>query len=102
MFTKNIRECDILDDIVVATEDERICKAVKDFGGKAVLTSPDHQTGTDRIAEAARHIEADIIVNVQGDEPLVKSEMIEKIANPLIEDSSINVANLISLGFESW
>lgn len=93
---KNIKKCDILDDVVVATEDERICKAVKNFGGKAVLTSPDHQTGTDRIAEAARHIEADIIVNVQGDEPLVRSDMIEQIAQPLIEDRSIKVVNLIS------
>ncbi len=57
------------DHVVVATDDKRIIAAVESFGGKAVMTSPDHETGSGRIAEAATKIEADIIVNVQGDEP---------------------------------
>jgi 3-deoxy-manno-octulosonate cytidylyltransferase (CMP-KDO synthetase) len=55
--------------VLVATDDERIASAVVRFGGEAVMTSPAHATGTDRLAEAAAAIEADIIVNVQGDEP---------------------------------
>ena len=60
-------------EVVVATDDMRIFKAVGEFGGKAVMTRSDHTTGTDRIAEAARDLEADVIVNLQGDEPLVES-----------------------------
>lgn len=63
--TKDVSE------VLVATDDERIFKTVEDFGGKAVMTSRDHATGTDRVAEAASYIKSDIIVNVQGDEPLI-------------------------------
>jgi 3-deoxy-manno-octulosonate cytidylyltransferase (CMP-KDO synthetase) len=58
--------------VIVATDDERIVQAVQEFGGQTVLTRADHQTGTDRVAEVARGLNADIIVNVQGDEPLVE------------------------------
>src|SRR5229473_7314118 len=57
--------------VVVATDDPRIVAAVESFGGRAVLTRHDHPSGTDRVAEAARRLDADIIVNLQGDEPLV-------------------------------
>src|SRR5271156_5931064 len=56
---------------IVATEDSRIISAVEAFGAEAILTRPDHRTGTDRIAEVAPHIPADIYINVQGDEPLI-------------------------------
>src|SRR5512135_3121187 len=58
-------------DVIVATDSETIFEKVLSFGGKAVMTSPGHQSGTDRIAEAARSMNYDIIVNVQGDEPLI-------------------------------
>lgn len=74
----------IIDEVIVATEDERIKKAVENFGGYAVMTSETHHTGTDRIAEAALNLEADIIVNVQGDEPLVHPVMIEQAVDPVL------------------
>ncbi|HPD15102.1 MAG TPA: 3-deoxy-manno-octulosonate cytidylyltransferase [Planctomycetota bacterium] len=73
-----------VDDVVVATDDERIRAAVESFGGRALMTSPGHRSGTDRIAEAARHVEADIIVNVQGDEPEIEPDAID-LAVALLE-----------------
>jgi 3-deoxy-manno-octulosonate cytidylyltransferase (CMP-KDO synthetase) len=75
--------------VIIATDDERIRKAVSDFGGEAVMTSPDHPTGTDRIAEVARALTCDIVVNVQGDEPLVHPDMIDEAVAPLVNDASI-------------
>ena len=66
-----VAACPAIDDVVVATDDERILTAVKGFGGMAVMTRSDHATGTDRIAEAVAALEADLILNVQGDEPLM-------------------------------
>ncbi len=75
--------------VIVATDDERIGRAVSAFGGEAVMTSTAHATGTDRIAEVARGLECDLVVNVQGDEPLIHPEMIDEAVGPLIKDSSI-------------
>jgi 3-deoxy-manno-octulosonate cytidylyltransferase (CMP-KDO synthetase) len=75
--------------VIVATDDERIRKAVSDFGGEAVMTSSDHPTGTDRIAEVARALTCDIVVNVQGDEPLIHPDMIDETVAPLVDDVSI-------------
>jgi 3-deoxy-manno-octulosonate cytidylyltransferase (CMP-KDO synthetase) len=75
--------------VVVATDDERIRMAVSAFGGEAILTSADHPTGTDRIAEVARTLKCDIVVNVQGDEPLVHPDMIDEAIMPLVRDPSI-------------
>lgn len=70
-----------LDEVYVATDDERIFKTVEAFGGKAVFTSADHQSGTDRCAEAAQELakkmKVDVVVNIQGDEPFIRSEQIE-------------------------
>jgi len=66
-----------VDEVVIATDDERVRAAVESFGGRAVMTSPEHRSGTDRVAEAARGLEADIIVNVQGDEPEVEPDAID-------------------------
>ena len=63
---------------IVATDDERIAKAVRSFGGEAIMTSPDLASGTDRVAAVAEQIEADVYVNVQGDEPLIEPVAIEK------------------------
>jgi len=71
--------CPEIAEVVVATDDERIMAAVAAFGGKAVLTSPDHQTGTDRIAEAAEQLDCDLVVNVQGDEPLMSGAVLSAL-----------------------
>ena len=92
----NARICRLLDEVVVATDDERIEKAVLDFGGKVILTAKHHPTGTDRVAEAAGHFEADIVVNVQGDEPLVDAHVLEELINPLLKDESVEVSNVIT------
>jgi 3-deoxy-manno-octulosonate cytidylyltransferase (CMP-KDO synthetase) len=73
----------LADDVVVATDSETIFEKVLSFGGKAVMTSGDHASGTDRIAEAARSMSYDIIVNVQGDEPLIQPEMIDDVISVL-------------------
>ena len=75
--------------VIVATDDERIRNAVTAFGGEAVMTSAGHATGTDRIAEVVRKLECDIVVNVQGDEPLIHPEMIDEAVAPLVKDASI-------------
>lgn len=84
-----------LDDVVVATDDERIFKEVEKFGGKAILTRKDHENGTSRIAEVCQHFDNyDVIVNVQGDEPLIEPEMINSIINSFKEDSTISMSTL--------
>lgn len=84
----------LIDDVTVATDDERILKAVESFGGRAVLTSSAHRSGTDRIAEAAEKTTADIIVNMQGDEPLIEPELIDRAVAPMLEDPNLLVCTL--------
>ena len=72
-----------IDRVIVATDDERIAAAVRDFGGEVAMTRADHPTGTDRLAEVAERIETDLVVNVQGDEPLIDPQMIDQAVAPL-------------------
>jgi 3-deoxy-manno-octulosonate cytidylyltransferase (CMP-KDO synthetase) len=78
--------------VVVATDDERIASAVRAFGGEAAMTSPAHASGTDRIAEAVRTIEADVVVNVQGDEPMLDPAAIDAAARALLDDPTLPMA----------
>ncbi len=78
-----------LDDVLVATDDRRILEAVRAFGGKACLTSPAHPSGTDRIAEVVQDLPCDLVVNVQGDEPLLDPAVIDLAVAPLIQDAAI-------------
>jgi 3-deoxy-manno-octulosonate cytidylyltransferase (CMP-KDO synthetase) len=80
--------------VLVATDDERIARVVAAFGGEAVMTSPAHVTGTDRLAEVAAGLDCDIIVNVQGDEPLVTPAMIEQVVAPLVADATAVMSSL--------
>ena len=81
------RRCSALDETIVATDDERIRQAVIDFGGKAILTSSEHESGTDRIAEVARKKpEFAHILNIQGDEPLISPRLIGQLARKLRSD----------------
>ena len=83
-----------LDDVLVATDDERIRRAVVDFGGKAVMTSPEHLSGTDRVAEAIAGIDADIVVHIQGDEPMLDPVMLEEVVAPFREGTSAGLVTL--------
>ena len=78
--------------VIVATDDERILETVQAYGGEAWLTSPDCQSGTDRVAEVAARLDAEIIVNVQGDEPLIEPSTIDAAIKPLVEDSDIQIS----------
>ncbi len=84
----------IIDQVFVATDDDRIAAAVAAFGGQAIMTSAQHETGTDRIAEVARGLKADIIVNVQGDEPMIDPVSIERAVEPLCQDSALMMGTL--------
>ena len=84
----------LLDEVVVATDDARIQKAVRDFGGKAIMTSPRHVSGTDRVAEAARKTKAAVIVNIQGDEPLVEPGAIDRAVRALRQEKTCQKSTL--------
>ena len=81
-------------EVVVATDDERVRDVVEGFGGRAIMTSERHPTGTDRLAEAVRFIAADIVVNVQADEPLIEPAMIDEAARALVAGPGAAVGTL--------
>jgi len=83
-----------VNELVVATDDQRIFDTVKNFGGKVIMTSQ-HPTGTDRIAEVARNSDTDIIVNIQGDEPLIEPAMIDEAVQPLLDDTTVDLSTLV-------
>ena len=83
-----------VDAVVVATDDARIAGAVAGFGGVARMTRATHRTGTDRIAELAAELACEIIVNVQGDEPLVEPRMIEELLSPFTADAAVDMSTL--------
>jgi 3-deoxy-manno-octulosonate cytidylyltransferase (CMP-KDO synthetase) len=87
------REAKFLDRLIIATDDEKILKAAEDFGAEAQMTSPLHNSGTERVAEVAREIKTSIIINIQGDEPLLRREMIDDLAEAL-QDETIPMATL--------
>ena len=84
----------LLDQLFVAVDDERVLKVVEGFGGKAVMTKIEHQSGTDRLAEAVEKIDADIVVNIQGDQPLFDSNMIDEAVQPMLDDTLIQMSTL--------
>jgi 3-deoxy-manno-octulosonate cytidylyltransferase (CMP-KDO synthetase) len=86
--------CQKLDEVFIATCDDEIRQATEAFGGKVVMTSSEHTRASDRIAEAARGLEADIVVLVQGDEPMVVPEMIDLALGPMLEDPRVDCVNL--------
>lgn len=88
------QRCPLVDRVLVATDDARIAAAVSAFGGTAVMTRADHPTGTDRLAEVAGQLDSDLIVNVQGDEPLIEPAMIEAAVRPLLADATIPMGTL--------
>lgn len=88
---------EMVDEVVVATDDDRIYRTVTGFGGRAMMTAPGNRSGTDRIAEAAGKMqlaEADIVVNIQGDQPLFHPSGIGQVAAPLMEDPELPMSTL--------
>ena len=84
--------------VVVATDDEKVFQAVQQFGGKVVMTSSEHQTGTDRLAEvASKYAEVDVIINVQGDEPLIDPKVIDALAQEFLNDTALQMASVMSI-----
>lgn len=81
-----------LDAVLVATDDARIADVVRAAGGVAVLTRPDHPSGTDRVAEAVAGQKADVVINIQGDEPLMDPELIDRLADTMVNDAGWDMA----------
>ncbi len=93
--SEKVQKARLITEVVVATDDKRIYDVVIGFGGKAVMTSAKHQSGTDRVAEVAKNIECDIVVNVQGDEPLIPSENIDLVIKPLLDSVDLPASTLM-------
>ncbi len=88
----------LLTRVVVATDDKRIADCVKGFGGEFIMTKSDHVSGTDRLAEAAQLLNIpkdDIVVNIQGDQPLFPGEVVEQMCRPLLEDPTLPMSTLV-------
>lgn len=84
-----------LQDVIIAVDDERILQKAKEFGAKAVLTAKEHASGSDRVAEAVKSLEVDVIINIQGDEPLIDPRAIDALAKAMKDDSACSMATLI-------
>ena len=82
------------DQVIVATDDERIVKVVKGFGGEVRMTRADHRTGTERVAEVAAHAAGDVFVNVQGDEPLLEPGAVDTAVNALLEEPAAAISTV--------
>jgi 3-deoxy-manno-octulosonate cytidylyltransferase (CMP-KDO synthetase) len=85
----------LLQKIVVAVDHEKVMETVKSFGGEVVMTPDDMLSGSDRIAFVAKQLKADIIVNIQGDEPFIKGKMIDQAIEPLLFDKDVDVSTLV-------
>ncbi|MDD5691370.1 MAG: 3-deoxy-manno-octulosonate cytidylyltransferase [Candidatus Omnitrophica bacterium] len=85
-----------LDELYVATDSDRIKDIIENIGGKVIMTGSFHKTGSDRIAEAAKSVDADIIVNIQGDEPLLNPEHVTLAVEALKNDANVNIAVLVT------
>lgn len=88
------RSASVIDEVVVATDDERVMEAVAAFGGRALMTSPQCPSGTDRLAEASQSVQADIYVNVQGDEPMIDPSTIDAAVKGLLADPEAAISTL--------
>ena len=90
----------LVDSVCVATDDERIADAVRGFGGNVKMTRDDHDSGTDRVAEVASGEDADVVVNIQGDEPLIHPDDIDAGIRPLVDESGLGMSTL-AVAFDS-
>lgn len=88
------KQAKCLSDVLVATDDERVRRAVEEFGGWVEMTSPYHPSGTDRLAEVAARVDCDIVVNIQGDEPLIDPQVIEAAVAPFYTDPDLRIGTV--------
>lgn len=92
---ERVCRCSRLDAIAIATDDQRIFDAAVSFGARAIMTSPDHPSGSDRLAEAVRSFPAAThVVNIQGDEPLIDPALIDRLAEALVSDEALSMATV--------
>jgi 3-deoxy-D-manno-octulosonate cytidylyltransferase len=97
MWTYNrAMESEAFNEVYVATDDERIQDTVREFGGKSIMTSPDHSSGTDRIHEAVQNIPGDYVVNLQGDEPQIPIDILKDFGENLIETDTLSLLTCVS------
>ncbi len=92
---ENAKKAKLLDDLIIATDSDDVIRIAGSFGGKAVYTSKDQPSGTDRIAEVVNPLDVEIVVNIQGDEPFIHHSMIDSLTNALMEDKSIPMATVV-------
>ena len=83
--------------VIVATDDDRIVQAVQSFGGEALMTRSSHRTGTERVAEVASHVDGEVFVNVQGDEPLLDPQAVDTAIQSLLEEPAAPVSTVATL-----
>jgi 3-deoxy-manno-octulosonate cytidylyltransferase (CMP-KDO synthetase) len=89
------RKSQLINSLVIACDDMRVIHAAQNFDAPAVMTSPDHASGTDRVAEAVKGMEADFVVNIQGDEPLIHHTIIDKLIMALADDKHASMATVV-------
>lgn len=89
------KKAKLLDDLIIAADDDRILEKVKIFGGKSVFTSKDHSTGTDRLTEVVNQMDVRIVVNIQGDEPLINPLVIDDLVRAMLDDPSLAMATVV-------
>ena len=89
------KQSKLLDDLIIACDDERVKKIAEGFGAKVAFTSKDHESGTDRITEIVQPLEVKVVINIQADEPLVHFTMIDNLARAIIEEPLVVMATLI-------
>ncbi|MCK5580542.1 MAG: 3-deoxy-manno-octulosonate cytidylyltransferase [Candidatus Omnitrophica bacterium] len=91
------KKANLLDDVFILCDDERVFDAAQGFGANVLMTSTGHASGTDRIAKALRHASAKIVVNIQGDEPLIDPQVIDALAQGLVDDKDASMATVVKL-----
>jgi 3-deoxy-manno-octulosonate cytidylyltransferase (CMP-KDO synthetase) len=89
------KKASLLDDVIIATDDQKVIGAAKKFGAKVALTSLDHRSGTDRITEIVNPLDVKVVINIQADEPLIQPAMINELAAAILNDSKVVMATLI-------
>lgn len=96
---EGVKQSRLIDRVIVATDDERIFERAGEFGAETVMTSPSHRSGTERVAEVAQRLDAGLIINIQGDEPMVNGQMIDALVEAL-QDEKIYMASLMAKVFD--
>lgn len=91
---ESAKKARLLEDLIIATDDERVVKTAELFGAKVVYTSPDQPSGTDRLIEVINPIDVEVVVNIQGDEPMVRPEMLDGLASAILDDKDVYMATL--------